>query len=114
MVDENKNTVLGVTENIEALLCYALGWVTGLVFLLLEQKNAFVRFHAMQSLATFLGLFIITLVIGFIPVLGLLVNILIWPLSLVLWIVLMVKAYKGERYKLPVVGDFVEKQLGVK
>lgn len=114
MADENKNTVLGVTENIEALLCYALGWVTGLVFLLLEQKNAFVRFHAMQSLATFLGLFIITLVLGFVPVLGLLVNILIWPLSVVLWIVLMVKAYKGERYKLPVVGDFVEKQLAGK
>jgi uncharacterized membrane protein len=114
MADENKNTVLGVTENVEALLCYALGWVTGLVFLLLEQKNAFVRFHAMQSLATFLGLFIISLVIGFIPVLGILVNILIWPLSVVLWIVLMVKAYKGERYKLPVIGDFVEKQLGSK
>jgi uncharacterized membrane protein len=111
MADENKNTVLGVAENLEGLLCYALGWVTGLVFLLLEQKNAFVRFHAMQSLVTFLGLFIITLVVGFIPVLGLLVNLLVWPLSVVLWIVLMVKAYKGERYKLPVVGDFVEQQL---
>ena len=114
MEGENKGTVLGVTENIEALLCYALGWVTGLVFLLLEQKNAFVRFHAMQSLATFLGLFIISMVLGFVPVLGILVNILIWPLSVVLWIVLMVKAYKGERFKLPVVGDFVEKQLGSK
>jgi len=112
MADENKNTVLGVTENLEGLLCYALGWVTGLVFLLLEQKNAFVRFHAMQSLVTFLGLFIITLVIGFIPVLGVLVNLLLWPLSVVVWIVLMVKAYKRERYKLPVVGDFVEQQLG--
>lgn len=114
MADENKNTVLGVTENIEALLCYVLGWVTGLVFLLLEQKNEFVRFHAMQSLATFLGLFIISMVLGFVPLVGILVNILIWPLSVVLWIVLMVKAYKGERYKLPVVGDFVEKQLGSK
>lgn len=111
MADENKNTVLGVTENLEGLLCYALGWVTGLIFLLLEQKNAFVRFHAMQSLVTFLGLFVITLVVGFIPVLGLLANLLLWPLSVVLWIVLMVKAYKGERYKLPVVGDFVEQQL---
>ena len=111
MADENKSTVLGVTENLEALFCYALGWVTGLIFLLLEQKNAFVRFHAMQSLVTFLGLFVITLVVGFIPVLGLLANLLLWPLSVVLWIVLMVKAYKGERYKLPVVGDFVEQQL---
>jgi uncharacterized membrane protein len=112
MADENKNTVLGVTENLEALLCYALGWVTGLVFLLIEQKNAFVRFHAFQSLVTFLGLFIISAVIGFVPVIGILVGLLLWPLGLVLWIVLMVKAYKGERYKLPVVGDFVEQQLG--
>jgi uncharacterized membrane protein len=114
MADENKNTVLGVTENLEALLCYVLGWVSGLVFLLLEQKNEFVRFHAMQSLATFLGLFIVSLVLGFIPILGTLVSVLIWPLSVVLWIVLMVKAYKGERFKLPVVGDFVEQQLGKK
>jgi uncharacterized membrane protein len=112
MADENKNTVLGVTENLEALFCYALGWVTGLIFLLLEQKNAFVRFHAMQSLVTFLGLFIVSAVIGFIPVLGLLVGLILWPLGIVLWIVLMVKAYKGEKYKLPVVGDFVEQQLG--
>lgn len=111
MADENKNTVLGVTENLEGLLCYVFGWVTGLIFLLLEQKNAFVRFHALQSLVTFLALFIISMVIGFIPVLGILVNILLWPLSIVLWIVLMVKAYKGERYKLPVIGDFVEQQL---
>lgn len=114
MMNENKNTVLGVTENVEALLCYVLGWVSGLVFLLLEQKNAFVRFHALQSLVTFLGLFLVSMVFGFIPLLSLLFNGLIWILSIVLWIVLMVKAYKGERYKLPVVGDFVEKQLGSK
>ena len=65
----------------------------------------------MQSLVTFLALFIISTVIGFIPVLGILVGLVLWPLGVVLWIVLMVKAYKGERYKLPVVGDFVEKQL---
>ncbi len=114
MVDENKNTVLGVTENIEALLCYALGWVTGLVFLLLEQKNEFVRFHALQSLVTFLALFILSAVVGFIPFLGILVGLVLWPLGVVLWIVLMVKAYKGERYKLPVIGDFVEQQLAKK
>lgn len=117
MVEENQNagdgkdTVLGVTENIEALLCYVLGWVTGLVFLLLEQKNAFVRFHAMQSLVAFLALWVVGIVLGFIPFLGILVGLLLWPLSAVLWIVLMVKAYKGERYKLPVVGDFVDQQL---
>ena len=112
MADENKNTVLGVTENLEGLFCYVFGWVTGLIFLLLEQKNAFVRFHALQSLVTFLALFIASVVFGFIPVLGMLVSLILWPLGVVLWIVLMVKAYKGERYKLPVIGDFVEQQLG--
>lgn len=111
MTDDQKNTILGISENVEALLCYALFWMTGLIFLLLEQKNGFVRFHAMQSLATFLGLFVASLVLGVIPILGVLVNLLLWPLTIVLWIVLMVKAYKGERYKLPVVGDFVEKQF---
>jgi uncharacterized membrane protein len=114
MAEENKNTVLGVTENLEALFCYVLGWITGLVFLLLEQKHGFVRFHALQSLVTFLGLFIISFVAGLIPVLGILVNLVLFPLGVVLWIILMVKSYKGERYKLPVVGDFVEQQLGKK
>ena len=97
MAEENKNTVLGVSENLEALLCYALGWVTGLIFLLIEPKNEFVRFHALQSLVTFLGLFIISSVIGFIPFLGILVGLVLWPLGLVLWIVLMVKSYKGPK-----------------
>ena len=114
MTDENKKTVLGVTENLEGLLCYALGWVTGLVFLIVEPKNSFVRFHALQSLVTFLGLFIISFVVGLVPVLGILANVLLLPLQIVLWIVLMVKAYKGERFKLPIAGDFVEKQLGNK
>jgi len=111
MADEKPKTILGITENLEALLCYAVGWVTGLVFLLLEKENAFVRFHALQSLVTFLGLFIISFVLGIVPILGMLINMILWPLGLVLWIVLMVKAYKGERYKLPMVGDFVEEQL---
>ena len=114
MADENKKTVLGVTENLEALLCYAFGWVSGIVFLLLEQKNAFVRFHALQSLVAFGVLHIAATVIWIIPILGGIASILISLGMLILWVVLMIKAYKGERYKLPVVGDFVEKQLGSK
>lgn len=112
MEGENKNTVTGLTENLEALLCYALGWITGLAFLLMEKNNAFVRFHALQSLVTFLGLFIVSFVAGMIPILGIFLSMLLFPLGLVLWIVLMIKAYKGERFKLPVIGDFVEQQLG--
>jgi uncharacterized membrane protein len=112
MTDENKKTVLGVTENLEALLCYALGWVSGLVFLFAEKGNPYVRFHALQSLVAFGVLHVASFVILILPILGAFLSFVIGLASLVLWIVLMVKAYKGERYKLPVIGDFVEQQLG--
>ena len=107
----NKNTILGVDENIEAVLCYALGWISGLVFLLLEKKNQTVRFHALQSLTVFLVLWILSVVLVMVPLIGPLVAILTWPISIVLWILMMIKAYQGVKFKLPVVGDFVEKQL---
>ncbi|MBL7100909.1 MAG: DUF4870 domain-containing protein [Nanoarchaeota archaeon] len=104
-------TVLGLDENIEGLLCYVLGWVTGIVFLILEKENKFVRFHAMQSLVTFLVLFVISIVCGMMPFMGWIVSILITSLSLILWLLLMFKVYKGEMFKLPVIGDFAEKQI---
>jgi uncharacterized membrane protein len=105
-------TSLGLTENFEAMLCYVLGWVTGLVFFLLEKENKFVRFHAMQSLITFLGLMIIGTVLAVIPVIGWIVGILLAPVSVILWIVLMIKAYKGEKFMVPVAGEMAEKQAG--
>ncbi len=99
---------MGLEENIAGLLCYVLGWLTGIVFLVLEKENKFVRFHAIQSLATFLPLSIIAWVIGLIPFIGWVISSLIWILTLILWLILMFKAYKGEMYKLPVVGDFAE------
>jgi uncharacterized membrane protein len=106
-----KNTVLGIDQNLEALLCYVLGWITGIVFLFMEKENEYVRFHAMQSLVTFLALFIITIVIGWIPILGWIISFLISILGLILWLLLMFKAYQGELYKLPYAGDFAEEQL---
>lgn len=107
----NNKTVLGTDENITGLLCYVLGFITGILFLVLEKENKFVRFHAMQSLVTFLALFVITIVIGWIPVIGWLLSPLLGLLGLILWLLLMYKAYKGERYKLPFAGDFAEKQI---
>ena len=108
-----KNTVLGIDENIEALLCYVLGWLTGIVFLLVEKENQFVRFHAMQSLVVFLGLFVLSFVLGWIPIIGFL-TVIIFPLGIILWILLMIKAFQGEKYKLPWAGDFAEKQVAGK
>lgn len=111
-MSEPNNTALGVQENIAGLLCYVAGFITGIVFLVLEKENKFVRFHAMQSLVTFLALFVISIVGGFIPLVGWLISLLITPVGLVLWILLMYKAYQGQKFKLPVIGDFAEKQLG--
>ena len=109
---ENKSkTALGIDENIEGLLCYVLGFITGILFLVLEKDNKFIRFHAMQSIAVFLALFVISVVLGFIPVLGWIVSELIGIVGIILWLLLMLKAYQGEMYKLPIAGDFAEKQI---
>ena len=107
----NNKTTLGIEENVEGLLCYVLGFLTGIVFLVLEKENKFVRFHAMQSIVVFLALFIISIVAGVIPIIGTLISIIIFPVSIILWIFLMVKAYQGEKYKLPWAGDFAEQQV---
>jgi uncharacterized membrane protein len=112
MDDKAAKTTLGVKENLEALLCYVFGWLSGAIFLVLEKENSFVRFHAMQSLATFLSLFILSVIAGFIPFIGWILAILIAPISIFLWVLLMYKAYKGERYKLPLIGEWAEEQIG--
>jgi len=111
MDNQNNKTVLGIKENFEAVLCYVGTWITGIIFLVLEKDNHFVRFHAMQSLVTFLGLFIIGIIAGMIPVIGGIFSVLLSPVGLILWIILMYKAYNEEYYKLPFVGDFSEEQL---
>jgi uncharacterized membrane protein len=109
--DRVAKTSLNVDENVAGALCYVLGWVTGIVFLVLEKESKFVRFHAIQAIATFLPLMIIAWVFLLIPFIGTLLSVLAWILSLILWLILMVKAYQGEKYKLPIVGDLAEKQL---
>jgi uncharacterized membrane protein len=96
----------GLDENVAGLLCYLLGFITGIVFLVVEKESHFVKFHAMQSTITFLSLFVISLVLGFIPIIALLVY-PIWILSLILWLLLMIKALQGKRYSLPIVGKMM-------
>lgn len=98
-------------DNMLGAVAYLLGFITGIVLLLVEKKSKFVRFHAMQSTITFGGLFVINMALGFIPLLGWLVGFLLSLGAFVLWIVLMWKAFQGEMYKLPYVGELAEKQL---
>ena len=112
MADEKKNlgeTSLGMQPNLAGLLCYFFGFITGLVFYFVEKKNKFVRFHAMQSIVVFGSFFVANLVLLVVPVLGVIIGGLLSLLSLVLWIVLMIKAYQGEMFKLPIAGDIAEK-----
>ncbi|HCM38080.1 MAG: hypothetical protein UV61_C0009G0060 [Candidatus Gottesmanbacteria bacterium GW2011_GWB1_43_11] len=98
-------------DNILGAVAYLLGFITGIVLLLVEKKSQFVRFHAMQSTILFGGLFVLNLGLGFIPLLGWLVGLVLFIAAFILWLVLMWKAFNGEMYKLPYVGELAEKQL---
>jgi len=110
MVAKNMGKIpLGIEANIAALLSYLLGFVTGIIFYVLEKENKFVRFHAMQSMLVFGALFVLSIMLQF-------VIFILWPLVVILniagialWVILMVKAYQGEYFKLPIAGDIAEK-----
>jgi uncharacterized membrane protein len=104
-------TSLDMSENIEGLLCYALTWISGIVFLLIEKENKFVRFHALQSIFTFLPLTVLSYILHWIPFIGWLLGSFIGILGFILWIVLMIKAYNGEEYRLPIIGDLISRDL---
>ncbi|OGO59365.1 MAG: hypothetical protein A2025_01775 [Chloroflexi bacterium RBG_19FT_COMBO_47_15] len=104
-------TSTGLDENVAGLLCYVLGWISGLVFFLIEKENKFVRFHALQSIIVFGVLFLAGFIIGWIPFIGWVIAWIIWVLAIVLWIVLMIKAYQGEKFKLPWAGNLAEKNI---
>jgi uncharacterized membrane protein len=113
-----EKTSTGLQENVAGLLCYLGVWITGIIFLVLEPKNRFVRFHAIQSIVTFGFLGILNLLFAslpgfwpfnfFKPVLGGVTSVL----SLILWIVLMVKAHQHDFYKLPVAGEWADQLSG--
>ncbi|HUL23046.1 MAG TPA: DUF4870 domain-containing protein [Thermodesulfobacteriota bacterium] len=107
-MEEKGKSSTGLDENVAGFFCYLLGFITGIVFLVVEKESGFVKFHARQSTITFLGLLVLMIVIGWIPVL----NILIFVLSLILWLILMVKALRGEKYRLPIVGRLAEEKTG--
>jgi len=102
-------TSSGLEENVAGLLCYLFGWVSGLVFLLIEKENAFIRFHAWQSIVVFGAFSIVMIVLGIIPLIGWIISSFLGLVVFVLWIILMVKAYQGVHYKLPWAGDLAEK-----
>ena len=116
------NSSSGLSQNLAAMLSYSLGWLTGLIFYFIDRRP-YVRFHAAQSIVLFGGLHIIRILLAalfgfgwwmggmrawshFGP--GIFLVSAIGLVSFVLWIVCMVKAYQGERFKVPVAGDVAE------
>ena len=107
------STSVGLNENVEGALTYLLGFITGIVFLIIEKESQFVRFHAMQSTITFAGFWIISMALGYaLFFFGWMLAGLVNILAFITWIVCLYKAYKGEWFKLPVVGDIAEQQIG--
>jgi uncharacterized membrane protein len=111
-VPDAPKTSTGLDSNVAAALAYGLGWITGLVFIVAEPNDRFVRFHALQSIIVFGTLSAITLLLQAVPILGMLIAVfLVVPLSAVLWLLLMYKAYQGEKFKLPIAGDMADQRL---
>jgi uncharacterized membrane protein len=101
----------GLSANVAGLLCYVAGWITGIVFLVLEKRSTFVKFHAYQSIMTFGVLTVAQLVVSWIPFIGWVLNILIGILMFILWIILIIQAGTGKMWKVPWAGDWAEKQI---
>jgi len=114
----------GLAPNIASLICYICMPITSIIFLIIEKENADVRFHAWQGTAFGVGYILVIIaleilaaifgaiasvlgiIIGFfIPIVGL--------IAFVVWIVCLIKAYQGERWRIPVVGDFAAKKAGI-
>jgi uncharacterized membrane protein len=107
----SRTTVGGLDEKLAGALAYALGWISGAALLLTEPTNTFVRFHALQSVLVFGGLSLAWFVALSIPLIGWAVAFLVIPvLSVVIWPILMFKAYHGERFKLPFVGEIADQR----
>jgi len=116
----------GLSPNVAGLLCYVAGWVTGIIFVVLEKKSKFVKFHAWQSIMVFgvltlAHLILSTMLIGigraswpFVNVglisAGTALGWIIGIVMLALWIVLMIFAYQGKMWKVPLAGNWAEKQ----
>lgn len=106
----------GLDANVAALLAYVLTWLTGLIFFLLEKESRYVRFHAMQAILLGAAIFVIGILFSIVNTMiafvsGTLAALfgLLWLLILlgffVVWIFCLIKAYQGQEFRLPVIGD---------
>ncbi len=125
VVQTTQSAQPGMSENVAGLLCYLVGWVTGIIFFLID-KRPFVRFHAAQSIVVFGGLHVLNIVIGifffragFMMMggygafgMGSALYGLISLVAFILWILLMVKAYQHEKFEVPIAAGIAKSFSG--
>ncbi len=126
-VQDGKSST-GLDENVAALLSYVFGWLSGLIFFLMEKSSRLVRFHAMQSILFNVGAIVVAIVLGIVisilvlilgQISGALAGIasllsflfwLVFGVAIIgVWVLLLIKAYNRQMYKLPFLGDMAEK-----
>lgn len=103
----------GLSDNAAGALAYVT-IIPAIIFLIVEpyNRNSFVRFHSWQSIFFGIAFVAVHIVLGIIPVIGWLVLALLDLAFLVLWILVILKASKGERWQLPLIGKFAAQQSG--
>lgn len=110
MSEEKTKSSTGMDENVASLLTYVLGLVTGILFLVIEKDSKLVRFHAFQSILISAVFIILNMILGFVPIIGWLISLLLSPVAFILWLVLLYQAFQGKWFKLPLIGDYAEEQ----
>lgn len=127
-VEMDDASATGLDSNLAGALTYLLGFVTGIIFLVIEKEDAYVRWHAAQSIAVFGGLLVLNVgltVVGIVLGLALdgilggliglvlsLVGLVVGLASLVAWVGLMVTAYQGKTVRVPVFAGLADRILG--
>jgi uncharacterized membrane protein len=118
----------GLDENVASLIAYLAGWVSGLVFFLIEKSSRLVRFHAMQAILLNVVLIVVWVVLavvisiiviilgqvsnalaGIASILSVLLYLAGGLVTILVWVMCLIKAYQGQMYKLPIIGDYAEK-----
>lgn len=109
-------TGTGIAPNMAGALSYFLGALSGVLFLILDKDRPFVRFHAMQSIVltvAWIGVWVVLSVLSAVPfvgwLVGLLLSIVVGIGGFVLWVYLMYRAYSGDEWEVPVVGEYARK-----
>ena len=118
-----KGSSTGLESNLAGLLAYILGPITGIIFLVVEKEDRFVRFHAAQSVTVGvafivlgIGLSILSAILQIVPVVGPIIGVLLFFLSLliwfggfILWVVLLIQAFSGKEWEVPYLGEQARK-----